>query len=149
MPRANSLRRIGAVVGADARLASWDARRLRDEAILAALGRVLPRPIAATVRVVDLAGATLELAAPSGAMAAAIRQRTPDLCAALAGEGWNFTDLRVRVQPRNAPPPERKRLYRQIDSAEVPALQRLESGLPPGPLKAALGRWIRRRGGNG
>lgn len=143
MPRTSPLRPLSGILDADPTLASWNARRRRDEAIAASLCRHLPRAMAASLRIADTSDATLEVATPSGAIAAAVRQRTPDLLAALQGEGWKFTGLRVVVQPRAVAQGPGKVVYRQRDKSMDGALSRLESGLPPGPLKAALGHWLR------
>ncbi len=149
MPRANPLRPVSGILDANPQLASWNARRRRDEAITTVLRRQLPRPVAASVWVADVREGSLELATPSGAIAASLRQRAPELLAALRREGCEFTGLRVRVQPRNATIVTDKRVYRQRDSGWEATLTRFESGLAPGPLKAALRRWLRSGGRRG
>ena len=107
----------------------------------------LAGPIAERVRVTDTRGGVLELAATAGAIAATLRQRAPDLRAALARDGWDFTEIRVRVQVAGGPRLEEKHLMRQWDSSSAAPIFELAGQLPEGPLKAALTRWSRRARG--
>lgn len=133
------------VLAADDRLAEWNARRLREAKLLAALRRTLPRPVAERVFVVSAEGATLELATATGAMATVLRQKGPDILAGLRREGWEFSGIRLRVQPRQAPPELPKPVPRQWDSTSKAALKGLEARLAPGPLRAALARFLKGR----
>jgi hypothetical protein len=136
---------LSRVIAADARLSGWDARRRHEGALTRVLGNVLPRPLASQVWVSAASGDILELATPTGAVAAVVRQRAPQLVAALAREGWEFTGLRVRVQPRGAPVGHQKPVPHQWDNNAKRALTPLAAGLPPGPLKLALQRLLRGR----
>jgi len=136
---------LSRVVAGDSRLAEWDARRQRETALTLVLGRMLPRPLADRVWVTSASGELLDLATPTGAIAAVVRQRAPDLQSALAREGWKFTGIRVRVQPRGEPAPAEKTVPRQWDNNAKRALTALSAGLPPGPLKDALQRLLRGR----
>lgn len=107
----------------------------------------LPRPIAERVHVTDAHDGVLELAATAGAIAATLRQRAPDLRAALARDGCDFTDIRVRVQVATRRESDQKSVRRQWDSASATPLFELAGRLPDGPLKAALTRWSRRARG--
>jgi len=146
MARPGRLTPLARIVGADAQLASWNDRRLREEALSRAVRRMLPRPVAERVFVADGQGETLELSTSSGAVATVVRQRAPDLLAALQREGCKFIRIRVRVQPRSTPPEPEKALARQWDGKSARPLEALAAGLPAGPLKAALGRLLRRGG---
>jgi len=146
MARPGRLTPLARIVDADALLASWNDRRRREEALLRAVRRVLPRPVAERVFVTQGQGETLELSTPSGAVAAVVRQRTPDLLAALQREDCKFIRIRLRVQPRNTPPEPAKSIPRQWDSNGARPLEGLAARLPPGPLKVALGRLLRRSG---
>ena len=75
----------------DATLRHWDERRRRLEALSGIVRGFLPRPLAERVRVTAAEDRELVLAADAGASAAILRQRTPDLLAALQREGWDFT----------------------------------------------------------
>lgn len=141
---ARSPQRLARILDSDAVVASWAARRRQDERIDAALCRLLPRQLASRLRIADATGAELVLSADIGAVAAMLRQRAPDLIAALRDAGFQFDAIRVRVKPhlpatsgtkRSAVPPDRTRLRPLADLAR---------SLPAGsPLKAALTRFVR------
>jgi len=134
------------IVGADATLAAWAARRDSEEALTDHVRKLLPRPLAMRVRVADSRNGQLELAADAGAVAAILRQRSAELLATLKREGWEFTGIRVRVQVRADRGPTRKALANQLDRAALQPLSALARDLPGGPLKAALERFLRRAG---
>jgi len=137
---------LSRILAADTAVAAWDARRRREEALTRLLRQHLPRPLADRVRVADAEGAELGLACDAGAIAAIVRQRTPDLIADLRSNGWQFTGIRVRVQVRAAPPALPKFDRNQPDRASLRPLAGLARDLPPGPLKSALERLLRRLG---
>lgn len=145
MSRPNPLTPLHRIVAGDSQLKSWNERRLREEALLRTVRSVLPRPVAERVHIADGEGSTLELSTSSGAIASVVRQRGPDLLAALAGTGRQFSGIRVRVQPRIMPLSLAKSLPRQWDSSSRRPLVALEASLPAGPLKAALARLLRNR----
>src|SRR5512137_2766756 len=103
------------ILDADSLIAGWDARRRREEALTRLVRRHLPRPLADRIRVADATGQELQLAAEAGAVAAIVRQRTPDLVAAMQRDGWQFTGIRVRVQVRTQPAPRPKVEINQPD----------------------------------
>ena len=137
---------LARVFAADTRIAAWTARLKEEAALTALVRRQLPRPLADRVRVTGIREGTLELATSAGAVATAVRQRTPDLIAALRREGCDFTEIRVRVQVAGAAAPEKKPLSRQMD-ARASAIFEMAARLPEGPLKHALDRWSRRARG--
>ncbi len=144
MPRTpQSLQRI---LTTDPLLGPWNARRQREETLTGIVRRHLPRPLAERVHVTDVQGAELVLAAEAGAIAAVVKQRSPDLIAALQREGCQFSVIRVRVQVRALPEPTQKTNTKQIDRSCFQPLARLARALPNGPLKAALARFVRRAG---
>jgi hypothetical protein len=140
-------RLLARVLESESQLAGWTTRHRQEVALTLRLRKHLPRPIAERVRVTDTRGGVLELAATAGAIAATLRQRAPDLRAALARDGWDFTEIRVRVQVAGGPRFEEKHLTRQWDSASAAPIFELADRLPEGPLKAALTRWSRRARG--
>ncbi len=99
------------------------------------------------MRVTEARGGVLEIAAGAGAIAATLRQRAPDLRAALARDGWDFTEIRIRVQVAGLAVTTGKPQPRQWDSRDAAPLFELADRLPDGPLKAALTRWSRRARG--
>jgi hypothetical protein len=143
---ARSPQTLSRILAADPTVAGWQARRHREELLAGIVRRHLPRPLADRVRVTGAEGAELELAVDAGAIAAILRQRTPDLLAALVRGNWQFTGIRVRVQVRVAPRAPPKFDVNQPDRESLRPLAELARGLPPGPLKAALARLLRRLG---
>jgi hypothetical protein len=136
---------LARILASDAQLAAWNARRQREAAILAVVRRALPRPVAERVYVQGGDGPALELSTPSGAIASVVRQKAPDLVAALRREGWEFSGIRLRVQPQADSPETRKSEPRQWDTASRRPLERLAGSLPDGPLKSAIGRFLKAR----
>jgi len=134
------------VLRSDATLAAWASRRDREEALAHIVRRHLPRPLALRIRVAEERNGHLELTADAGAVAAMVRQRSAELLAALKREGWEFTGIRVRVQVRFAPVPDRKPLANPLDRSALQPLSALARTLPAGPLKTALDRFLRRAG---
>jgi hypothetical protein len=143
---ARSPQPLSRIFAADPIVAGWYARRHREEALAGVVRRHLPRPLADRVRVVSAEGGELELAVDAGAIAAVVRQRTPDLIAALIREHWQFTGIRVRVQVRGDPRTKPKTILNQPDKESIQPLAELARRLPPGPLKASLARLLRRIG---
>jgi hypothetical protein len=138
---------LARVLERDATLAEW-SERARFEARLTALLRAhLPRAVGPHVRVAGTGGNCLELAAGAGAIAATLRQRAPDLLAALRREGCDFTEIRVRVQVRGMASTTPKKLVNQRDASEAGPLFDLAQRLPDGPLRRSLARWARRARG--
>ncbi len=134
------------VLAADATLATWEARRQQEATLTGVLTRHLPRTLAQRVHVVDATGVELVIAADAGAIAAAVKQRIPDLLVALRHEGCQFSAIRVRVQVRSDPATPTKSQAIQIDRASIQPLAKLARDLPEGALKAALARFVRRAG---
>jgi hypothetical protein len=140
------LTRFSRIVEGDAQLAAWNERRLREEALLRQIRRLLPRPVAERVQVANAETATLELFTSTGAIASVVRQHGPDLIVALQRDGWQFSGIRVRVQPQSMPLSWRKNLPRQWDNASRLPLVALHARLGDGPLKVALARLLKRSG---
>jgi hypothetical protein len=143
---ARSPQPLSRILDADSVVAGWDARRRREEALTRLVRRHLPRPLAERIRVADGTGQELQLAAEAGAVAAIVRQRTPDLVAAMQRDGWQFTGIRVRVQVRAAASARPKVDINQPDKESLRPLAELARDLPAGPLKTALARLVRRVG---
>lgn len=138
-----SLQRI---ISADVTLAAWQARHRQENELLGVIRRHLPRPLADRVRVADAQTSELQLAVDAGAIAAVLRQRTPELLGQLLREGWKFTAIRIRVQVRELPRTEKKVPLYHIDKSALRPLAGLARELPTGPLKVALTRFLRRAG---
>ncbi|MDR2195720.1 MAG: DUF721 domain-containing protein [Gallionellaceae bacterium] len=98
--------------------------------------------LASQVRVTDLRGGQLELTVPSGTLATAVRQRSPELLIALASHFHEFNRIRVRVQPLTAPVSPQAVRSRRPPPVAAP-LQSLARSLPDGPLRNAILRLIK------
>ena len=145
-PMARSPQPLSKVIATDAKLAAWQARRAREEALTGLVRRHLPRQLGDRMRASAAGQGQLELVASAGAVAAALRQRLPDLLATLQREGLDCSGIRVRVQVGRTRDVAPKALRNQIDKTAAAPLASLAADLPPGPLKAALARLLRRAG---
>jgi hypothetical protein len=146
MAKPVTTRPLARILSTDAQIAAWHDRMQRESQLTAAVRRMVPRALADRVRVAQAEPPLLVLAVPAGAVAAALRQRSPDLLAGLRREGINFTEIRVTVQlaPRGGKPEKTAPVQRlKINSAP---LRSLAAGLPPGPLRDAVERLARRCG---
>lgn len=139
-------RPLSRILAGDDQIAAWHQRMQQESRLTAAVRRMLPRALADRVRVAEAGTQTLKLAVPAGAVAAVVRQRTPDLLAGLRREGCNFTQIEVRVQVAVDPPPTRKIPVNQANKVDSAALRELAGRLPPGPLREAVLRLARRGG---
>jgi hypothetical protein len=115
-------------------------RHRREAALQDRVQRALPPALAKHVAVIDARSAELELGAASGAAAALLRQRAPELKTALAREGYEFTGIRVRVQARLAREDPPKSATKQLDSASAATIMTLAADLGESPLAHALRR---------
>jgi hypothetical protein len=140
-------RPLARVLEADPQLADWTARQRREATLTRLVRKHLPRPVAERVSVTALGPRVLELGAGGGAVAAAVRQRLPDLRAALAREGVDVAEIRVRVQVVTTRPGPGPVPRRTLDSRAAAPLFDLADRLSSGPLKDALSRWSRRARG--
>ena len=134
------MRLLGQVLETEATLADLQRRRERELRLQLRLRRALPPALASHVSVADARSPELELVAASGAAAALLRQRVPDVLHKLAGEGWEFTGIRVRVQARPAVSEPEKPPKKQLDEAVAATLEALASRLGDAPLAKALQR---------
>lgn len=144
MAKPNPARPLSRILAADAQIAAWRARAEQEARLTTAVRRHLPRALADRVRVAEAAPGVVTLAAAAGAVAAVVRQRTPDLLAGLRREGFDFTELRVRVQVRTEPATPDKSHVNQSTKVVSAPLRQLARDLPDGPLKAAVERLARR-----
>ncbi|MFO1316377.1 MAG: DciA family protein [Burkholderiales bacterium] len=144
MAKPNPAKPLSRILAGDAQIAAWRDRAEREARLTTAVRRHLPRALADRVRVAEAEPGALTLAAAAGAVAAVVRQRSPDLLAGLRREGFDFTEIRVRVQVRTEAPLPGKFLVNQSGKVVSAPLRRLAFGLPDGPLKAAVERLARR-----
>lgn len=146
MNRPIPARPLARIIAGDPTLADWERRRRAESEATELVRAVLPRSICGFVQAETPALGQISLRVPSGAIAAAVRQRLPAISAALTHGGVQFREVRVRVQPGGDRAPSAKPLFRQIDTAGIPALAEVEATLREGRLKSALQRLLRRAG---
>jgi hypothetical protein len=125
-------------------MGAWHERMERELRLTTAVRRLLPRALADRVRVAEAEPPTLKLAVPAGAVAAVVRQRSPDLLAGLRREGWDFTQFEVRVQVGTGVLSHMKIDKNQTHRVNPAPLRQLAAGLPPGPLRDAVQRLARK-----
>lgn len=140
-------RALQAVIAGDATLAGWQARRAREERLTRAIRAHLPRQLGERIDIRETDAGAMELVTTAGAIAAAVKQRLPDLRVALQREGFEPGELRVRVQVSVATsPPPRKAAPQRLDRAAAAPLASLAKSLPAGPLRDAIAKLLRRAG---
>lgn len=144
MAKPNLPRPLSRILAVDAQIGAWHERMERESRLTAAVRRLLPRALADRVRVAKAEPPTLTLAVPAGAVAAVVRQRSPDLLAGLRREGFDFTQFVVRVQVGTGVPSHIKPLKNQSHRVNPAPLRQLASELPPGPLRDAVQRLLRK-----
>jgi hypothetical protein len=107
----------------------------------------VPPALGAVCRVARLENDRLQLAVPSAAHAAKLRQMAPRIAQALQSAGWNLNEIAVKVQaglpdigtkaaraPKEAIP---------LDEKALEAFEGLRETLNPGPLADAVERLLR------
>ena len=134
------MHRLHQILKGESTLDDLLARHRREAALQDLVQRALPPALAKHVVVVDARSAELELGAASGAVAALVRQRAPDLRISLGREGWEFTGIRVRVQARLARESPGIISKKQLDSASAGTLLALAGRLGESSLSRALTR---------
>jgi hypothetical protein len=128
------------LLATEALLAGFLDRRRRELTLLDGVRKNLPPALAAQTGVADASAPELTLSAASGAAAALLRHRAPELLEALAREGWKFTGIRVRVQARHNRTDRSKVHAKQIDGKSAAALRSGADRIPDPRLVAALHR---------
>jgi hypothetical protein len=146
MVKSNPPRPLSRILAVDAQIGAWHERMERESRLTTTVRRMLPRALADRVRVAEAETPILKLAVPAGAVAAVVRQRSPDLLAGLRREGLNFTQLEVRVQVGTTRASGQKLHANQASRLNPGPLRALAEELPPGPLREAV-RKLARRGG--
>jgi hypothetical protein len=143
------MRRLHTILKGESTFDELLQRHRREAALQDRIHRALPPALAKHVVVIDARSAELELGAASGAVAALLRQRVPDLRTSLAREGFEFTGIRVRVQARLAREQAPKSLRKQLDSSSAAMIASLAERLDPSPLADALRRLASAHGSSG
>ena len=112
-----------------------------------ALSEVLPPVLASACRVCKLDGQRLQLAVPTPAHAAKLRQLGPSMGKSLSARGWNLNTIDVIVSGGlqtlgERPGPAPKEAV-PLDTASLQAFSELHDALRPGPLAQAVARLLR------
>lgn len=134
------MRPLGHILSAETTFAGFLNRRRNELAILQHVRRNLPPALAAQVGIAAAEPPELALLVGSGAAGALVRQRVPDLVEKLAHAGWQFTGIRVLVQPRPSSGRPKKNNAKQLDSLSAATLLAHAERLADPALAAALRR---------
>lgn len=134
------MRAVRQILAGESALAEWLARRRHELGLEERVRRALPTPLASSVAVGDGRPPELVLLAGSGAAAAMLRQRAPEVLETLRRAGWQFTGIRVRVQARSAAAEPKKFHPKHLDNASAAKLATLAERIDDPALKAALTR---------
>jgi hypothetical protein len=140
------VQKIGDVIArsGDLTAVARHARRLDDLQQL--LREATPSALAAATRVVDLRAGTLVVLADNPAVAAKLRQLTPRLLKHVQKQQPEITGIRLGVQVKTHKiKAEHEVTRRALPPEAIRDLARLETALPPSPLKSALNRWLTKR----
>ena len=126
-----------------ARLTAHAGRLLKLQQII---GATIPSALAKSCRVANYKLGVLIIHADNGAVAAKIRQMAPTLGEELRSRGTEVTEIRIKVQPREAIPPLSPVISVAMISKEAKrGLTNLSKELPEdSPLKASLERLVSR-----
>lgn len=106
----------------------------------------VPPVLGAVCRVARLEADRLQLAVPSAAHAAKLRQMAPRIAQALQAAGWNLNEITVKVQAglpgagTKAPRPPKEVV--PLDETALGAFEALRNTLNPGPLADAVERLL-------
>ncbi|MDQ8033605.1 DciA family protein [Bordetella genomosp. 1] len=115
-----------------------------------AIAAVLPPALAAVCVVAKVESQRMMLAVPGPVHAAKLRQLAPRIAQTLSSQGWNLTEISVRIQagmPRpgqKAPRPPKE--SQPLGDTALKAFSELHGDLRPGPLADAVARLLRHHG---
>ena len=115
-----------------------------------AVAAVLPPALGEVCVVAKFESQKLMLAVPGPVYAAKLRQMAPRIAQTLSTQGWNLTEISVRIQagmPRpgqKAPRPPKE--AQPLGDTALQAFSDLREGLRPGPLADAVARLLRHHG---
>ncbi|MFA5489940.1 MAG: DciA family protein [Candidimonas sp.] len=107
--------------------------------------QALPAGLAQACKAARVDGQQMTLAVPSPAHAAKLRQLAPSVAAKLSEQGWNISEVSVKVQARlaeNRTKPLQSGNTQPLDAAALHAFDELSSRLRPGPLADAVRRLL-------
>jgi hypothetical protein len=141
-----TMRRLQQIMTGESVMAGLLKRRQHENALEARVRQALPPSLATCIAVADGRTPELALAATSGAAAALLRQRAPDLLRVLVADGWEFTGIRVRVQARQKAALRANSVKKQLDEATAAHLVATAAAIGDSPLADALLRLARSAG---
>ncbi|PLC55431.1 flagellar hook-length control protein FliK [Pollutimonas nitritireducens] len=104
----------------------------------------MPPALALVCKVARIDRQQITLAVPSAAYASRLRQLAPRILVLLNDNGWNLTEMIVRVQA-GLLRDQTKTTSRQVeplDGKALAAFDELQQSLPSGPLADAIGRLL-------
>lgn len=107
--------------------------------------KALPAGLAQACKAARIDGQQMTLAVPSPAHAAKLRQLAPSIAAKLSEQGWNISEVSVKVQARlseNRIKPLQAGNTQPLDTAALHAFDELSTRLRPGPLADAVRRLL-------
>jgi len=111
-----------------------------------AVAAVLPPALGAVCVVAKLENQRLQLAVPSAAHAAKLRQLGPRIAQALGAQGWNLNEIAVKVQAGMPKPgaksPRPPKEAEPLGATALDAFETLREKLQPGPLADAVARLL-------
>jgi len=119
--------------------------------VQAVITTTLPAALTAVCWVAKLEKQRLQLAVPSAAHAAKLRQLAPRLVQALANHGWNLNEITVRVQaglPKTTLKTPKPKEIQPLSAAALGAFETLHGHLRPGPLAEAVARLLKHHKGS-
>lgn len=119
-------------------------------AVEQAIQQVLPAPLNLGCKVARIDRQHITLAVPSAAYSSKLRQLGPRILERLKDNGWNLTEISVRVQG-GLHKTETKVTQREVvplDDQALAAFDTLRLGLAPGPLSDAVNRLLSRHRSN-
>jgi hypothetical protein len=111
-----------------------------------AIAGCLPARLAEQCKMVRLDRQRLTVAVPGSGHAAKLRQLTPTLIRHLTSQGWNVSEIMIRIQA-DLLHSEAKTSTRDVQPLDVKALDafsELRRSVPAGPLADAIGRLLAR-----
>ncbi|ALM87356.1 DciA family protein [Bordetella sp. N] len=113
--------------------------------IQAAVAKILPPALGEVCRVARIETDKLQLAVPSAAHAAKLRQMAPRVAQALSAAGWQLNEISVKVQAgmKPPPPPPPPREAAPLDDTALEAFATLQKNLRPGKLADAVARLLK------
>ena len=111
-----------------------------------AIAEVLPPTLAGACRINKLDGQRLQLAVPTPAHAAKLRQLGPTVGRALSERGWNLNIIDVTVsgglQTLGERPGSPSKQAEPLNPSALQAFENLHGSLRPGPLAEAVARLL-------